>query len=106
MQSFQTRVVGANADAFVVQFVDADGTGIDLTGGTAIFKMQLQRSPFTVAIDDQAASIPAGTSGLVSYAPSTAEIGTAGDYVCRVTATEAGGAVHKAILAHVIIPDI
>lgn len=103
MQSFDPRVAGANSDPFVIKFVDEAEVAIDITGAACTFKMELQRPPSTVAIAGLSATVLTGTGGFASYAPSTTEVGTAGDYFCEMTAVQADGKVLKSPRVAVVI---
>lgn len=83
---------GDRLPALKVQFLDADGLPINLTGKTVRFSMRLVGSS-TPKINNAPATVDNATSGMASYAWQATDVDTPGMYQGEFDVVEADGKV-------------
>lgn len=87
------RVVG-NRETIQAALTDQNGTAIDLTGATVVFRMVLD-SDASVKVSNASATVDTAASGYVSYTPTAADVDTAGVYDMYWLVTPSSGQVQR-----------
>jgi hypothetical protein len=102
----RTYMLGDAAPDLEAQFIDADGTPLDLTGYTVEFDMGPPGgSPSQAVVDRAAAILVYAARGFVTYSWAPGDLATPGTYRARFYATAPGGQTISSGVITVIVKD-